>query len=326
MDRASSPPTDISLRSAAAAAVRTTTSLNFEGAMPIAASANSHAHNVAPHSAPDAMEDPAFRAEHVTVWHRLEKRKIAGNAAPIRRNLKAYFKNNPHCEVYVDQDKTEGRSKRIPIWHRLELRKITGNAAPLKRNLEAYLRKHPHSEVYNGQDMLPPPVIVVHAAGPGTSFRPVSEGINGMPGIAVPFTAAAPELAYVESIPPDQHRCGGPAKPCTVEDMTLRELVGSWSNIPSWNLNFPSNCGSNSSQPGDVEAHPILGQAGFSGDDDNDHVTDIIDGPDASCFLNSILMAPGESFASVDPTNSTYCDFLLDSPLPEHQEESLPSQ
>ncbi|GAB0498828.1 hypothetical protein MMPV_010181 [Pyropia vietnamensis] len=111
---------------------------------------------------------PEEGARHVTVWHKVEGRKIAGNAAPLRRNLYRYLERHPECEVYLEQDKlldanggvdpltgeslTTFHEEHVPIWHTLEARKVTGNAAPLKKNLAAYLAKHKHCEVYDGQD------------------------------------------------------------------------------------------------------------------------------------------------------------------------------
>ncbi|OSX79833.1 hypothetical protein BU14_0070s0007 [Porphyra umbilicalis] len=111
---------------------------------------------------------PEEGARHVTVWHKVEGRKIAGNAAPLRRNLYRYLERHPECEVYLEQDKlldanggvdpltgeslTTFHEEHVPIWHTLDGRKVTGNAAPLKKNLAAYLAKHKHCEVYDGQD------------------------------------------------------------------------------------------------------------------------------------------------------------------------------
>lgn len=48
-------------------------------------------------------EDPRNLDAHVPIWHCLEKRIVAGNAAPLRRNLETFLFSHPNCEVYNGQ-------------------------------------------------------------------------------------------------------------------------------------------------------------------------------------------------------------------------------
>eukprot|EP00299_Pterocystis_sp_00344_P002699 c13041_g1_i1.p1 GENE.c13041_g1_i1~~c13041_g1_i1.p1 ORF type:complete len:326 (-),score=51.79 c13041_g1_i1:190-1167(-) len=50
---------------------------------------------------------PEITEKRVTIWHKEERRKISGNAAPMEKNLLSYLNTHPNCEKYVDQDKTD---------------------------------------------------------------------------------------------------------------------------------------------------------------------------------------------------------------------------
>eukprot|EP00658_Telonema_sp_P-2_P008171 TRINITY_DN13066_c0_g1_i4.p2 TRINITY_DN13066_c0_g1~~TRINITY_DN13066_c0_g1_i4.p2 ORF type:complete len:288 (-),score=50.65 TRINITY_DN13066_c0_g1_i4:41-904(-) len=119
----------------------------------------------------------------VKVWNSRLKRKLAGTAAPLRRNLEGYLQSHPDCELYHGQDipavKDDGDTtgpaiitepgpkrvarmskvhelgdgSRVKVWNSRLKRKLAGTAAPLRRNLEGYLQSHPDCELYHGQDI-----------------------------------------------------------------------------------------------------------------------------------------------------------------------------
>eukprot|EP00168_Porphyra_purpurea_P005265 TRINITY_DN1631_c0_g1_i5.p1 TRINITY_DN1631_c0_g1~~TRINITY_DN1631_c0_g1_i5.p1 ORF type:complete len:719 (+),score=208.53 TRINITY_DN1631_c0_g1_i5:777-2933(+) len=57
--------------------------------------------------------------ERVALWNKREKRRIAGNAAPLRMNVESYLAKHPHFELYAGQDKMAVRHVPMTILPRV---------------------------------------------------------------------------------------------------------------------------------------------------------------------------------------------------------------
>merc|ERR1711959_233543 len=51
--------------------------------------------------------------KRVTIWNWREQRKLSGNSAPFKKNLKEYIRKHPDWEEYVGQDKDAETGKKL---------------------------------------------------------------------------------------------------------------------------------------------------------------------------------------------------------------------
>ena len=50
--------------------------------------------------------------ERVAIWNTATLKKVAGQAAPMERNLQVFLRKHPECEVYIGQNEGEGGEAR----------------------------------------------------------------------------------------------------------------------------------------------------------------------------------------------------------------------
>merc|ERR1711871_4082 len=86
---------------------------------------NSHVFGTAPRDRQRALSFHHKREKHdwehdedaekrVTIWNWREQRKLSGNSAPFKKNLKEYIRKHPDWEEYVGQDKDVNGKKLSP--------------------------------------------------------------------------------------------------------------------------------------------------------------------------------------------------------------------
>jgi len=79
-------------------------------------------------------EKSALIAEQnrISIWNKLEQRRISGTAAPSQKNLAEYLAKRPHCEVYAGQNQPPGTClKAEPA--------VEPPATPVRNELQMYM-------------------------------------------------------------------------------------------------------------------------------------------------------------------------------------------
>ena len=69
-----------------------------------------------PRGRPGPYPALGFAAQRITIWHKIQQRKIVGNAAPMAKNLQQYLDKHTDCEVYKGQDRPDELSWTRSSW------------------------------------------------------------------------------------------------------------------------------------------------------------------------------------------------------------------
>ena len=83
-----------------------------------------------PRGRPGPYPALGFAAQRITIWHKIQQRKIVGNAAPMAKNLQQYLDKHTDCEVYKGQDRPDEPKQENPM----EVRPLPCPSSPRSRS------------------------------------------------------------------------------------------------------------------------------------------------------------------------------------------------
>ena len=78
----------------------------------------------------DDDDDDDDEPLRVQLWHKAEKRKLVGNAAPMRKNISKYLDKHPEWELYDDQD------KEVEVVERKKRRRVRSGGGRVSKSWE----------------------------------------------------------------------------------------------------------------------------------------------------------------------------------------------